>query len=84
MIKKYDGGPVFPIKIENVGAGGTGTFHAKGLTLRQYIAIEAMKSIIIANGHTGCARRQYEIITEESFLMADTMLAHEAKEKDKK
>jgi len=78
-----DGGPAFPLPAA-FNPDGTGIYEEqRGMSLRDYFAALAMQQMIVlaVEGHLdGVARRKAgQIIADESYAMADFMLAERAK-----
>ena len=77
MSKIDDGGPAFPTDSEQ--QIGPNSYHVVGMSLRQWYAGMALQGILANNNL--CVNAQAD--SNQAFLYADAMIAHEAKETKK-
>ena len=62
---------VFPLERHD---GGGGFMYSKGLTARDYIAIQAMTGLLAGFASTYKDAPSYESMAKESYRMADAMI----------
>lgn len=74
---KPDNKPAFPRPFSHNRGNGEDFYDQQGMTLRDYFAEGAMKSILIMDGMPYL--KNYEIHAEQAYKQADAMMKERAK-----